>query len=116
MFAPSWLDDDSFERFDLANVVTLEGSLKIIEPVAVRSGGETRCEGAMGRRWRRPRAILFSAAVTSPNSASVMDLAYIKGFVGIDYLHPNDAGYQAMANAFALDVFENFKEGAASFQ
>jgi hypothetical protein len=50
IFAPSSLDDDSFERFELADVVTLEGSLEVIEPVAVeewwedtsgRGGGKT---------------------------------------------------------------------------
>lgn len=43
----------------------------------------------------------FAAAVEDKNTVSQLASQYNGG----DYLHPNGAGYQAMANAFPLDVF-----------
>jgi lysophospholipase L1-like esterase len=40
----------------------------------------------------------FAAAVASPSDPQVMNPAFDSG----DHLHPNDAGYQAMANAVKL--------------
>jgi lysophospholipase L1-like esterase len=45
----------------------------------------------------------FSAAITSKSSADQIDSALHGG----DHLHPNGAGYQAMANAFPLDIFKS---------
>jgi lysophospholipase L1-like esterase len=33
-----------------------------------------------------------------------------------DFLHPNVAGYQAIANYFPLDVFAKFKNGVTGFE
>jgi lysophospholipase L1-like esterase len=44
----------------------------------------------------------FAAAVESKSDASKLDSRYNGG----DSLHPNVAGYQAMADAFPLDIFD----------
>jgi lysophospholipase L1-like esterase len=43
----------------------------------------------------------FDAAVRDPSQAGRMLPAYDSG----DHLHPNDAGYQAMANSIDLPLF-----------
>lgn len=43
----------------------------------------------------------FDAAIRDPNNATMIAAAYDSG----DGLHPNAYGYQAMANAFPIDVF-----------
>ncbi|ORX98444.1 lipolytic enzyme [Clohesyomyces aquaticus] len=44
----------------------------------------------------------FAAAVESKSAASQLDSKYDGG----DHLHPNAAGYRAMADAFPLDIFK----------
>jgi lysophospholipase L1-like esterase len=44
----------------------------------------------------------FDAAVRDPNQTSKIQAAFDSG----DHLHPNDAGYQAMANAVDLTLFK----------
>jgi lysophospholipase L1-like esterase len=44
----------------------------------------------------------FDLAVQDPNNPDQMLPAYDSG----DHLHPNDAGYQAMANAIDLTLFQ----------
>jgi lysophospholipase L1-like esterase len=43
----------------------------------------------------------FAAAVESKTNKEQLDSKYDGG----DHLHPNGAGYQAMAAAFPLDIF-----------
>lgn len=49
----------------------------------------------------------FDAVVRDPNNATVLAAQYDSG----DHLHPNPAGYIAMADAFDLSLFEKFKDG-----
>jgi lysophospholipase L1-like esterase len=46
----------------------------------------------------------FSKVVADSNTPSQLASTYNSG----DYLHPNVAGYQAIANAFPLDIFTKF--------
>lgn len=49
----------------------------------------------------------FDAAVRDPANATVLNPLYDSG----DHLHPNPLGYQVMAGAFDLELFEKFKDG-----
>jgi lysophospholipase L1-like esterase len=51
----------------------------------------------------------FEKAVRDPNHPTRMLPAYDSG----DHLHPNDAGYMAMANAIDLSLFEEHDEDEA---
>ena len=44
--------------------------------------------------------INFAKVVRSPSNPLILNPAYDSG----DHLHPNDAGYQAMANAISLEM------------
>ena len=50
----------------------------------------------------------FARIVADPNNPSQLKSAYDGG----DHLHPNGAGYQAMAEGFPVEIFKKF-EGAA---
>lgn len=49
----------------------------------------------------------FDAVVRDPANATILNPLYDSG----DHLHPNEAGYQLMADSFDLGVFEKFKDG-----
>lgn len=51
----------------------------------------------------------FDAVVRSPTNASILNPTFDSG----DHLHPNPAGYQAMANAFDLGLFDQFADGVS---
>lgn len=51
----------------------------------------------------------FDAVVRDPADPSQLRPEWNSG----DYLHPNVAGYTAMADAFPLDIFETFAEGVS---
>ncbi|KIJ59996.1 hypothetical protein HYDPIDRAFT_99615 [Hydnomerulius pinastri MD-312] len=53
----------------------------------------------------------FAAIVQDPNNTTQLNPAYNSG----DYLHPNVAGYTAIANAFPIDLFETFAFGVNGF-
>jgi lysophospholipase L1-like esterase len=53
----------------------------------------------------------FDVVVRNPNIPSQLDPAFNSG----DFLHPNVAGYHAIANSFPLDVFAKFSQGVSSF-
>lgn len=53
----------------------------------------------------------FAAIVADPRNASLLNPDFNSG----DYLHPNVAGYTAIANQFPLDIFETFAGGVSSF-
>ncbi|KAL9094520.1 MAG: hypothetical protein Q9165_003079 [Trypethelium subeluteriae] len=53
----------------------------------------------------------FDAIVRDPNNHTQLNPLYNSG----DYLHPNVAGYQAIADAFPLDIFTQFAGGVSSF-
>ena len=54
----------------------------------------------------------FDKVVADPANPSQLNPIYNSG----DYLHPNPQGYQAMANAFPLNIFAEFAGGVDSFQ
>lgn len=54
----------------------------------------------------------FDAIVRDPSNPTQLNPTFNSG----DFLHPNVAGYTAIANAFPLDIFEQFKNGVSSFQ
>lgn len=54
----------------------------------------------------------FDAIVRDPNNVTQLNPAYNSG----DYLHPNVAGYTAIANAFSLEIFQEFAYGVNGFQ
>ncbi|KAK4950392.1 hypothetical protein LTR10_011373 [Elasticomyces elasticus] len=53
----------------------------------------------------------FDAVVRDPANPEQLNPIYNSG----DYLHPNQAGYYAMARAFPLDVFEKYRNGVSTF-
>ena len=53
----------------------------------------------------------FASIVADPKNQSMLNPLYNSG----DYLHPNVAGYQAIANAFPLSIFQKFAGGVSSF-
>ena len=53
----------------------------------------------------------FDAVVRDPNAPSQLAAQFNSG----DFLHPNVAGYQAIANAFPLEIFEQFAGGVSGF-
>jgi lysophospholipase L1-like esterase len=68
--------------------------------------GETKREAF--NNWIRTNkaydgVVDFDAAVRDPQSPNKIQAQYDSG----DHLHPNDAGYQAMANAIDLKLFES---------
>ncbi|KAI0086384.1 SGNH hydrolase [Irpex rosettiformis] len=54
----------------------------------------------------------FDAIVRDPSNPTQLNPEFNSG----DFLHPNVAGYTAIANAFPLEIFETFKNGVSSFQ
>ena len=54
----------------------------------------------------------FDAIVRDPSNVTQLNPAYNSG----DYLHPNVAGYTAIANAFPLEIFQEFAFGVNGFQ
>jgi lysophospholipase L1-like esterase len=52
----------------------------------------------------------FDAVMRDPNQPSKMLARYDSG----DHLHPNDAGYQAMANAFDLAMIKAGVKGSST--
>ncbi|KLO19535.1 extracellular GDSL-like lipase/acylhydrolase [Schizopora paradoxa] len=53
----------------------------------------------------------FDAVVRDPQDPSMLAPNFNSG----DFLHPNVAGYTAIANSFPLDVFEKFANGVSGF-
>ncbi|KAI9710761.1 MAG: hypothetical protein M1820_002594 [Bogoriella megaspora] len=53
----------------------------------------------------------FDEILRDPNNATQLNPQYNSG----DYLHPNVAGYQAIADAFPLDLFAQFASGVDGF-
>ncbi|KAJ4466355.1 SGNH hydrolase [Lentinula lateritia] len=53
----------------------------------------------------------FDKVVADPNNPSQLNPAFNSG----DFLHPNVSGYQAMANSFPLDIFEEFADGVSMY-
>ncbi|TFK51192.1 SGNH hydrolase [Heliocybe sulcata] len=53
----------------------------------------------------------FDAIVRDPSNPAQLNPMYNSG----DYLHPNVAGYTAIANVFPLDLFTEFAFGVSSF-
>ena len=49
----------------------------------------------------------FDAVVRDPNAPSQLRADFNSG----DFLHPNVAGYTAIANAFPVDIFKQFEGG-----
>lgn len=54
----------------------------------------------------------FDAVLRDPKIPSQLSPQYDSG----DYLHPNPAGYQALAKAFPLELFDKFAGGVAGFE
>ena len=53
----------------------------------------------------------FDAVVRDPDAPSQL----LEKFNSGDFLHPNVAGYQAMADAFPIDIFDKFADGVSGF-
>jgi lysophospholipase L1-like esterase len=53
----------------------------------------------------------FDKIVADPENPSQLNPAFNSG----DFLHPNVSGYEAMANAFPLEIFEQFAGGVSMF-
>lgn len=53
----------------------------------------------------------FASIVADPKNQSTLNPLYNSG----DFLHPNVAGYQAIANAFPLSIFSQYAGGASTF-
>jgi lysophospholipase L1-like esterase len=53
----------------------------------------------------------FDQILADPNQPDQLNPLYDSG----DYLHPNPEGYQAIADAFPLQIFAEFAEGVAGF-
>ena len=53
----------------------------------------------------------FAQILQNPAGPSQLDPRYNSG----DYLHPNDAGYQRLADEFPLSIFSQFEGGVNGF-
>jgi len=53
----------------------------------------------------------FNAWLADPDMPTQLNPIYDSG----DFLHPNEAGYQVIANNFDLAVFQRFKGGVSGF-
>jgi lysophospholipase L1-like esterase len=53
----------------------------------------------------------FNAWLADPNMPTQLNPIYDSG----DFLHPNEAGYQVLANNFDLAVFQKFKGGVSGY-
>jgi len=53
----------------------------------------------------------FDKIVRNPKNASMLADEYNSG----DYLHPNVAGYKAIATAFPVELFEKFEDGVVGW-
>ncbi|KAK0838962.1 hypothetical protein LTR02_005994 [Friedmanniomyces endolithicus] len=53
----------------------------------------------------------FDAVVRDPTNPEQLNPIYNSG----DYLHPNQLGYNVMARAFPLDIFEKYQDGVSTF-
>lgn len=53
----------------------------------------------------------FDAVLRDPSNPAQLAARYDSG----DYLHPNVAGYQALADAFPLSLFAKFADGVSGF-
>lgn len=67
-------------------------------------------------RWIRysgwfDAVIDFDAILRDPSNSTQMSPEYDSG----DCLHPNDDGFEAMANHFPMEVFEKFDSGVSNF-
>ena len=74
---------------------------------SLRPGGRSYCRAVAWAMWIRASkaydaVIDFDRALRDPANPSAMRPAYDSG----DHLHPNDAGYQAMADAVDLSLFD----------
>ena len=56
-------------------------------------------------------ALDFASVVANPDDISQLDLRYSSG----DCLHPNVAGYKAIAGYFPLEIFEQFAGGVGGY-
>ena len=54
----------------------------------------------------------FASVVADPNNSTQLDPKYNSG----DCLHPNVAGYQAIADYFPIEIFQHFAGGVSSYQ
>ena len=54
---------------------------------------------------------MVRALVRDPDAPSQL----LEKFNSGDFLHPNVAGYQAMADAFPIDIFDKFADGVSGF-
>lgn len=83
-------------------------------------GGDGQAYGTPAREATRQRVnawirgsgrfdavVDFDAVVRDAANATVLDARYDSG----DHLHPNPLGYEAMADAFDLGLFEKFQDG-----
>ncbi|KAK1040449.1 hypothetical protein LTR33_015809, partial [Friedmanniomyces endolithicus] len=53
----------------------------------------------------------FDAVVRDPANPEQLNPIYNSG----DFLHPNQLGYNVMARAFPLDIFEKYQNGVGTF-
>ena len=53
----------------------------------------------------------FASIVADPHNQSTLNPIYNSG----DFLHPNVAGYTAIANAFPLNIFQEYINGVSTF-
>lgn len=67
--------------------------------------------GSVGKRGGFDALVDFDQVVRDPSNHTMLVLKYSSG----DCLHPNPDGYQAMADAFPVEVFERFERGVSTF-
>ncbi|KUI57234.1 hypothetical protein VP1G_04523 [Cytospora mali] len=74
---------------------------------ANREATRRRVNGWIRGSGRFDGVVDFDAAVRDPANGTMLNPAYDSG----DYLHPNPAGYGAMADVVDLGFFERFRDG-----
>ena len=79
---------------------------------AVREATRQRVNAWIRESGKFDAVIDFDAIVRDPSNVTQLNPAYNSG----DYLHPNVAGYTAIANAFPLEIFQEFAFGVNGFQ
>lgn len=77
----------------------------------VREQTRQRVNEWIRRSGRFDEVIDFDRILADPDQPDQLNPTYDSG----DYLHPNPAGYQALADAFPLQIFGQFAGGVSGF-
>lgn len=96
-----------------ATITPFSGQNTTLQPYSDPAREQTRQQV---NKWIREsgrfdEVIDFDSILADPDHPDQLNPMYDSG----DYLHPNPAGYQALADAFPLEIFDAWAGGASGF-